>query len=143
MGLLTFIQIPCHHVLDNEIDLNLKYRIGLKHLFNINLGIGIIRKLLFCLYFRHISLCFYSNFEWESFLDVEFNSASNKYPHYILLMDLSTPKTRNTWKMWWCHVFSGISCFWGGGVRQKYAVWVLIGCKIKFHIQRALMIKFE
>ena len=27
MGLLTFIQIPCHHVLANEIALNLKYRI--------------------------------------------------------------------------------------------------------------------
>ena len=44
MSLLTFIQIPCHHVLANEIALNLKYRIGLKHFFNINLGIGIIKK---------------------------------------------------------------------------------------------------
>ena len=44
MGLLTLIQIPCHHVLANEIDLSLKYRIGLKHFFNINLGIGIIKK---------------------------------------------------------------------------------------------------
>ena len=47
MGLLTFIQIPCHHVLANEIALNLKYRIGLKQFFNINLGLGIIKKLLF------------------------------------------------------------------------------------------------
>ena len=47
MGLLTFFQIPCHHVLSNEIDLNLKYRIGLKHLFNINLEIGIIKKTTF------------------------------------------------------------------------------------------------
>ena len=46
MGLLTLTQIPCHHVLANEIDLNLKYRIGLKQFFNINLGIGIIKKLL-------------------------------------------------------------------------------------------------
>ena len=46
-----------------------------------------------------------------------------------------------TW--WWCHhhIFSGISCFWGSGVRQKYAVWVLVGCGIKFCIQRALSIK--
>ena len=44
MGLLTLIQIPCHHVLSNEIDLNLKYRIVLKHFFNINLRIGIIKK---------------------------------------------------------------------------------------------------
>ena len=47
MGLLTFIQIPCHHVLANEIAFNLKYRIGLKHFFNINLGIGIIKKTTF------------------------------------------------------------------------------------------------
>ena len=51
MGLLTFIQIPCHHVLANEIALNLKYRIGLKHFFTINLGIGIIKKLLFLFVF--------------------------------------------------------------------------------------------
>ena len=52
MGLLTLIQIPCHHVLANEIALNLKYPIGLKHFFNINLGIGIIKKTtFFCLYF--------------------------------------------------------------------------------------------
>ena len=47
-------------------------------------------------------------------------------------------------KMWWWHhhhIFSGISCFWGSGVHQKYAVWVLVGCGIKFSIQRALLIK--
>ena len=46
-GILNLIQIPCHHVLANEIDLNLKYRIGLKHFFNINLGIAIIKKTTF------------------------------------------------------------------------------------------------
>ena len=51
MGLLTLIQIPCHHVLANEIALNLKYRIGLKHVFNINLGIGIIKKTTFLFVF--------------------------------------------------------------------------------------------
>ena len=51
MGLLTIIQIPCHHVLANEIALNLKYHIGLKQFFNINLGIGIIKKLLFLFVF--------------------------------------------------------------------------------------------
>ena len=99
MGLLTFIQIPGHHVLANEIASNLKYRIGLKHFFNINLGIGIIKKTtFFCLYFWHISLCFYSNSEWESSLDAEFNSASNEYPHCILFTDPATPKIRYTWK---------------------------------------------
>ena len=51
MGLLTLTQIPCHHVLANEIALNLKYRIGLKHFLNINLGTGIIKKILFLFVF--------------------------------------------------------------------------------------------
>ena len=51
MGLLNLTQIPCHHVLANEVALNLKYRIGLKHFFNINLGIAIIKKLLFLFVF--------------------------------------------------------------------------------------------
>ena len=36
------------------------------------------------------------------------------------------------------HIFSGISYFWGSGVRQKYVEWVLVGCGI---IQRALPIE--
>ena len=47
MGLLTFIQIPYHHVLANEIALNLKDHIGLKQFLNINLGIVIIKKTTF------------------------------------------------------------------------------------------------
>ena len=62
MGLLTIIQIPCHHVLANEIYLNLKYRIGLKHLLNINLGIGIIKKLLFLFVFLTYLLVFLLKF---------------------------------------------------------------------------------
>ena len=44
---------------------------------------------------------------------------------------------------WWCHhhIFSGISCFWGRRVCQKYVVWVLVGCRIKFCIQWALMLR--
>ena len=64
-----------------------------------------------------------------------------RVPSCILLTNPATPKTRNTWKTWWwCHhhVFSGISCFWGSGVCQNYAVWVLVGCVTKFHIQRSL-----
>ena len=133
MGLLTLTQIPCHHLLANEIDLKLKFHIGLKQNFNINLGIDIIKKLLFCSYFQHISLCLYSNFDWKSPLDAELNSASNNYPLGILFTGLSTPKTRNTWKnlmMMSSSCFSGNSCFWGSGACQKYAKWVLIGCGI-------------
>ena len=158
MGLLTLIQIPCHHVLANEIALNLKYRIGIKHFFNINLGIRIIKKLLFlfvfstylpvllpkfrlgelvgCIIkFRVQQVPTRSTFDGPYYpknktylkkcdddviitflqvflifgvagsiksmlsgysLDVEFNSASNEYPHYILLIDPAIPKTSNT-----------------------------------------------
>ena len=44
-------------------------------------------------------------------------------------------------KMWWWHhhhVCLGISYFWGSGIHQKYVVWVLVGCRIKFRIQRSL-----
>ena len=57
MGLLNLTQIPCHHVLANEIALNLKYHIGLKHFFNINLGIGIIKKTSFFVCIFDISPC--------------------------------------------------------------------------------------
>ena len=56
-----------------------------------------------CSYFRHISLCFYSNFDLESSLDAELNSKSNEYQLYILFTNPATPKTRNTWKTWWWH----------------------------------------
>ena len=60
MGLLTLTQIPCHHVLASEIALNLKYRIGLKHFFNINLGIGIIKKTTFFVCIFYISPCVFT-----------------------------------------------------------------------------------
>ena len=68
MGLLTFIKIPCHHVLTNEIALNLNYRIGLKHFFNINLGIGIIKKLLFLFVFSTYLPVFLLNFWSREFV---------------------------------------------------------------------------
>ena len=96
MGLLTFIQITCHHVLSNEIALNLKYRIGIKHFFNINLGIGIIKKLPFLFVFLTYPPCFYSDFDQKSSLDAKLNFAPKEYPLGILLMDPTTQKTRNT-----------------------------------------------
>ena len=102
MGLPKIIQIPCHHVLANQNDLKFKKGAPLKQFFNINLGIGIIRKLFFCSYFRHISLCFYSNFDQEILLDAEFDCTSNEYPLDILLMDLTTQKKEIPEKTWWC-----------------------------------------
>ena len=60
MGLLTIIQIPRHHVLANEIALNLKYRISLKQFFNINLAIGIIKKTTFFVRIFDISPCVFT-----------------------------------------------------------------------------------
>ena len=65
MGILTLIQIPCHHMLANEIYLNLKYRIGLKHFFNINLGTGIIRKTIFFVRIFDISPCVFTQVSIE------------------------------------------------------------------------------
>ena len=73
-------------------------------------------------------------------MDAELNSASNEYPIDILLTDLATPKQEITEKNVMMmsllqkqenhQVFSGISYFWGSGVHQKYAGWVLVGCRI-------------
>ena len=92
----------------------------------------------FCVCFRHISLWFYSNFGQNSSPDVKLNFASKEYPLGILLTDPATPKTINSWKnvmMMSSSHFLGISCFCGSGVCQKYVVWVVIGCRIKFCIQ--------
>ena len=51
MGLPKIIQIPCHHVLANQNSLKLKKGAPLKQFFNINLGIGIIKKLFFLFVF--------------------------------------------------------------------------------------------
>ena len=48
MGLPKIIQISCHHVLANKITLKLNKGACLKQFFNINLGIGIIKKTTFC-----------------------------------------------------------------------------------------------
>ena len=47
MGLPKIIQIPCHHALANKNALKFKKGAPLKHFFNINLGIGIIKKTTF------------------------------------------------------------------------------------------------
>ena len=47
MGIPKIIQSPCHHVLANQNALKLKKGAPLKQIFNINLGIGIIKKTTF------------------------------------------------------------------------------------------------
>ena len=65
MGLLTLIQIPCHHLLGNEIYLNLKYFIGIKQFFNIILGIGIIKKTTFFVCVFDIYPCVFTQISSE------------------------------------------------------------------------------
>ena len=51
MGLPKIIQIPSHHVLANQNDLKLKNGAPLKQIFNINFGIGVIKKTIFFIIF--------------------------------------------------------------------------------------------
>ena len=44
MGLLKIIQIKSHHVLSNQNSLKFNKGAPLKQIFNINLGVGIIKK---------------------------------------------------------------------------------------------------
>ena len=60
MGLPKIIQIPCHHVLANQNDLKLKKGAPLKQFFNINLGIGIIKKTTFFVRIFDISPCVFT-----------------------------------------------------------------------------------
>ena len=60
MGLPKVIQIPCHHVLANQNYLKLKKGAPLKKSFNINLGIGIIKKTTFFVHIFDISPCVFT-----------------------------------------------------------------------------------
>ena len=60
MGLQKIIQIPCHHVLANQNDLKFKEGAPLKQFFNINLGIGIIKKTTFFVRIFDISPCVFT-----------------------------------------------------------------------------------
>ena len=77
------------------------------------------KKLLFISYFQHISLCFYSNFNRESSLDVELNSLSNEYPLGILLTGTSNPKIINAWKN---VMMTSSSCFF-----RYFFFWGVVG----------------
>ena len=72
------------------------------------------------MYFRHISLCFYSNFDWERSLDAELNFCIQRVPTRHTFDGPRYPKKKKYLKK--C---DDISCFWGSGVCQKYAEWVL------------------
>ena len=145
MGLLTLTQIPCHHVLSNEIALNLQYRIGIKHFFNINLGLGIMKKtkLLFLFVFSTYLLVFFLKFRSGELIGCRIKFCIQRVPTWHTFDGPCYPKTRNTWKnvmMTSSHFFS-FFLFLGSRVHQKYAVWALVGCRNKFHIQWSLSLE--
>ena len=133
MGLLTLTQIPCHHVLANEIDLNLKYRIGLKHFFNINFGIGIIKKTTFLFIFSTYLPAFLLKFRSRELIGCRIKFHIQRVSTRHIFDGPRYPKNKKYLKKWNDDIiipFSGISCFWGSRVCQKYDEWVLIGCGI-------------
>ena len=103
------------------------------------------KKLLFCVRIFNISPCVFTQISigrarWMQNLILHPMSTHTAYFWWTPLPQKhETPE--KTW--WWCHhhIFLGISYFWGSGVHEKYAVWVFIGCRIKFRIQQALPIE--
>ena len=65
MGLPKIIQIPCHHEPANQNASKLKKGAPLKHFFNINLGIGIIKKTTFFVRIFDISPCAFTQISIE------------------------------------------------------------------------------
>ena len=59
-GLPKIIQIPCNHVLSNQNDLKFKKGAPVKQIFNINLGIGIIKRTTFFVHIFNISPCVFT-----------------------------------------------------------------------------------
>ena len=96
MGLSTLIQIPCHHVLANEIALNLKYRIGLKHFFNINLGLDIIKKTTFLFVFLTYLLVFLPKFRSGELVGCGIKFRIQQVPIRHTFDGPRYPKKRNT-----------------------------------------------
>ena len=118
MGLLTLTQIPCHHVLANEIDLNLKYCIGLKNFFNINLWIGIIKKTIFLFVFSAYLIML------GDLVGCGIKLRTQQVPAQHTFDGPLYPKNKKYLKnimMMSSLRFSRISCFWGRRVLQKYA----------------------
>ena len=110
MGLITLIQIPCHHVLANEIALNLKYNLGLKHFFNINLWIGIIKNYFFLFVFSTYLSMFLLKFRSGDLVGCRIKFRIQRVPTL--------------------HTFVVFLAFGVAGFKKKYAEWVLVGCGI-------------
>ena len=138
MSLPKIIKIPCQHVLANQNSLKFRKGAPVKQFFNINLGIGIIKKLLFLFVFSTYLPVFLLKFRSGELVGCIIKLCIQRVPTRHTFDGTCYPKNKKYLKKWnddviipffqVCHhsIFSGISCFWGSGVRQKYAKWVLI-----------------
>ena len=130
MGLPKIIQIPCHHVLSYQNALKFKNGAPLKQFFNINLGICIIKKLLFLFIFLTYLLLFLLKFWSGELVGCEIKFRIQQVPTRHTFDRSCYPKNnkylKNTMMMSSSH-FSGIYCFWGSEANQKESEWVPVG----------------
>ena len=103
MGLSMLIQIPCHHVLANEISLNLKYCIDLKQFFKINLGIGIIKKLFLFVFSTYLPV-FLLKFQSRELIGCGIKLCIQQVPTQHTFDRALYPKNKKYLKKtWWWH----------------------------------------
>ena len=144
MGLPKIIQIPCHHVLSNQNDLKFKKVATIKQFFNIKLGIGIIKKLLYLFVFSTYLPVFLLKVRSRELIGCGIKFCIQQVPTHHTFYGLRYPKDKKYLKK--CEddiiiTFFRYFLFLGQRGSSKYGEWVLIGCGIKFHIQQALPIK--
>ena len=103
------------------------------------MGIGIIKTLLFLFIFSTYLPVYLLKFWLGELVGCRIKFHIQWVPTRHTFDGPCYPKNKKCLKQW-CHhhIFSGISCFGGSGVCQKYALWVLVGWGIKFCIQWAL-----
>ena len=98
MGLPKIIQIPCHHVLANQNDLKFRKGAPLKQIFNINLRICIIKKLLVFFVFSTYLPLFLLKFQSGKLVGCRIKLCIKQVPNRHTFDGPHYPKTRNTWK---------------------------------------------
>ena len=144
MGHPKIIQIPCHHVLANQNSLKFKKGAPLKQFFNRNLGICIIKKLILLVVFSTYLPVFLCKFWSRELIGCGIKFHIQRVPTLHTFDGPRYPKNKKYLKKRdHHHIFSGISCFWGSGVRQKYAEWVLVGWEFNSASNELFRSKFE
>ena len=107
---------------------NFKYCIGLKHFFNINLGIGIIKKTTFFVVFSTYLTVFLLKFRSRELIGCGIKLHIQRAPTQHTFDGPRYPKNKKYLKK--CDDDVKYSFFLRRGVHQKYAEWVLVECGI-------------